>query len=153
MYAKPLGQRIDPVCLGLQRLKDLRLALDPPLDVVPGKDILPHDILLLLLVQDHPHAEHPVREEAGPARARAEVHDVKVLRQELDLREAVARDPAALGAEPGLVDPDLLARVGELGDAVSDQPHLGGGDGWGDPVLCEQQRARRAKRAEADVNL
>lgn len=88
MHVKPLRQSVDPVCLSLQRFKDLRIPMESPFNLVLGKNILPYEIVFLL-IQDHPHGDDLVCKEAGPARALVEVHHLKVLRQELDLRETV----------------------------------------------------------------
>lgn len=47
MQAKPCCQVVDPVIFGFQCLKNLRLATDPPFDLVSGKGELAFDFFFL----------------------------------------------------------------------------------------------------------
>lgn len=152
MHIEVFGQSLDPVFFILHHLQDLRLPAHSLLDFFACHDALPYN-LFSAIVHEESHTNKPLGEPAGPVLADIEVHDCKILRQELLLGKGDLGQPTALGVVSCLVDPDLLCWIGEFNEVFFDQTHLSRSNMRSSSTFFQRQRGSSTIISKADVNL
>lgn len=91
---KPLPEGLNTLSFTLRLNKDLLLSrANPPCDLSLRKDNRTDDFCACLFVNERPHESQFIGEPALGVLGRSVVDDLKVLREPLELREAVASGP------------------------------------------------------------
>lgn len=79
VHIEILRQGLDPVILTFNNMQNLCLPMHPLLNLFPGQNALP-DNLLLGRIKDHPRADKHLSKPANPPLTNAKVHEFEILR-------------------------------------------------------------------------